>query len=237
LDRACFYLLWQGGLRRGEVEDLRLEDLDLQGRRLTVRRGKGLLDRTVFLTGTVVHALEAYLAVRGPGPTEHVFLYRNQALSKDLIHGRLKACGGRVNVPVYAHRLRHTCATQLLNAGCRITSIQKFLGHKRLNTTLTYARVHDQTVADDYYNAMKNVETRLELVGDAVKPPESEKGQLLALVEQLAQPEVSPETRLELAMQIRNVLTGNGAAFLVGPSPCSEKRLLEDSPPVYDHSR
>jgi integrase len=237
LDRACFYLLWQAGMRRGEVEDLRLEDLDLAGWRLTVRRGKGLLDRTVFLTATVVSALTAYLAVRGPGPTDHVFLYRNQALSKDLIHGRLKASGGRVNVPVYAHRLRHTCATQLLNAGCRITSIQKFLGHKRLNSTLTYARAYDQTVADDYYSAMKNVETRLELVGDTAKQQESEKGQLLALVEQLAQPEVSPETRLELAMQIRNVLTGSGTAYLAAPTPCSEKQLFEDSPPVYAQSR
>ena len=42
LDRAWFYLLWQAGMRRGEVEDLRLEDLDLEGRRLTVRRGQGL---------------------------------------------------------------------------------------------------------------------------------------------------------------------------------------------------
>jgi integrase len=41
LDRAAFYLLWQGGLRLGEVEDLSLEDLDLAGRKLTVRQGKG----------------------------------------------------------------------------------------------------------------------------------------------------------------------------------------------------
>jgi hypothetical protein len=46
-----------------------------------------------------------------------------------------------------------TCATQLVNAGCRITSIQKFLGHTRLNSTLTYARVHDETVAKDYYTS------------------------------------------------------------------------------------
>ena len=128
LDRACFYLLWQSGLLRGEVKDMHLEDLDLPGRRLSVRRGKGMLDRTVYLTDSVVSTLQAYLAVRGSGPTEHVFLYRNQALCKDLIHGRLKACGERLGVPVYPHRLRHTCATQLLNAGCRITSIQRFLG-------------------------------------------------------------------------------------------------------------
>jgi hypothetical protein len=49
----------------------------------------------------------------------------------------------------------------LLNAGCPVTSIQKFLGHKRLNSTMIYARVHDQTVAADYYAAMTRIEKRL----------------------------------------------------------------------------
>ena len=53
LDRAYFYLLWQGGLRLCEAEDLRLEDLDLVGQKLSVRDGKGRKDRTVYLTPTV----------------------------------------------------------------------------------------------------------------------------------------------------------------------------------------
>lgn len=48
--RAAFYLLWQGGLRLGEVEELLLAEVDLAGRRLTVRQGKGNKDRTVYLT-------------------------------------------------------------------------------------------------------------------------------------------------------------------------------------------
>jgi integrase len=232
LDRACFYLLWQSGLRRGEVEDLRLEDLDLQERRLTVRRGKGLIDRTVFLTETVVYSLRAYLAVRGRGPTDHVFLYRNQALSKDLVHARLKACGLRVGVPVYPHRLRHTCATQLLNAGCRITSIQRFLGHKRLNTTLTYARAHDQTVADDYFMAMNSVEKRLNLLGEREeivipKPVTAdEREELLILTEQLTAPEMSLELRLDIVSRIRHVLA-NGEKM----PPSANIITLWDRPP------
>jgi integrase len=223
LDRACFYLLWQSGLRRGEVEDLRLEDIDLQVARLTVRRGKGMLDRTVYLTPSVVRALSAYLAVRGMGPTSHVFLYRNQPLSKDLISGRLKACGARVGVPVFAHRLRHTCATQLLNAGCRITSIQKFLGHKRLNTTLTYARAHDQTVCADYFTAMGSVEKRLELLGEVEEKPEpisaGERVQLLVLAEKLAQADLSVDLRLEIANRIRCVLRVPERPMWVQPPP------------------
>jgi len=221
LSRAAFYLLWQSGLRKGEIEELRLEDLDLAGRRLTVRNGKGLKDRTVFLTETTMQTLREYLAVRGMGPTDHVFLYRNQALSKDLLHGRLQAAGERIGAKVHAHRLRHTTATQLLNAGCPITSIQKYLGHKKLNTTMGYARAHDQTVEADYFAAMERVEQRLKLAETPEKESqpvsEDERGQILALTDRLIEPELSLEVRLELVMQIRGVLavreTAQGGTF------------------------
>ncbi len=215
LSRAAFYLMWQAGLRLGEVEELRLEDLDLPGRKLMVRRGKGLRDRTVYLTDTTVRALDAYLSVRGMGPASHVFLYRNEPIKKDLLHSRIQAAGDRVGVKVHPHRLRHTMATQLLNAGCRITSVQKLLGHKRLNSTMTYARVHDQTVADDYFTAMTRVERRLALGLQAAESAQApgaapEQAQLLALVDQLAIPTLEPTTRLALALQLRGLLTQAG---------------------------
>ena len=210
LDRATFYLLWQAGLRLGEVEELCLDDLDLANRQLTVRQGKGMKDRTVFLTDTTVQALRTYLTVRGMGPSNHVFLYRNQPVHKDLIRSRLKAAGKRIGVKVHPHRLRHTCATQLLNAGCRVTSIQKFLGHRRLNSTMTYARAHDKTVATDYYRAMAEVEKHLTLntasddVAGSVNS--DERLRLMELVNQLAAPALSIETRLNLVEEFRRVL-------------------------------
>jgi site-specific recombinase XerD len=155
LDRAAFCLLWQGGLRLGEVEELRLEDLDFPGRRLNVRNGKGLKDRTVYLTPGVMLALKEYLALRGEGSSDHVLLYRNAPLSKDLIRSRLKTIGARIGVKVYPHRLRHTCATQLLNAGCRVTSIQAFLGHKKLNTTMIYARAVKRVIKSPQYREIR----------------------------------------------------------------------------------
>jgi len=200
------------GLRIGEVEELRREDLDLAERRLTVRQSKNLKDRTVYMTDTTVRALQEYLAVRGPGPTDHVFLYRNQPVSKDLIRERIKATGKPMGVKVYPHRLRHTAATQLLNAGCRITSIQKFLGHKELSTTMIYARVHDQTVEDDYYRAMQRMENRLELLGEPETEPKAiapgDRSRLLVFAQRLAQPEISPEVRLEIAAQMCLLLVG-----------------------------
>jgi integrase len=209
LIRAAFYLLWQGGMRMGEVEELRLEDLDSPQKRLSVRDGKGRQDRTVYLTDTAIHALQEYLAVRGEGSGDHVFLYRNAPLKKDLIRAQLKYAGERIGVKVFPHRLRHTCATQLLNAGCRVTSIQRFLGHKKLSSTMVYARAHDQTVAEDYFAAMERVEQRLEIVSAEQKDMEVVKVQepvkVLQLIEQLELPELCFEERLGITLQLREL--------------------------------
>lgn len=217
LDRATFYLLWQGGMRLSEVEELRLEDLDLGSQRLNVRSGKGLKDRTIYLTPTVLATLKEYLLVRGEGSSDHVFLYRNAPLSKDFIRSRLKTIGKRIGIKVYPHRLRHTCASQLLNAGCRITSIQAFLGHKKLNTTMIYARAYDQTVADDYFAAMSRVEQRME-IAPLPKPAEEttkedeivkeqEKAQIVTWLERLALPQLGQEERLEIVEQLKRALS------------------------------
>ena len=176
LDLATFYLLWQGGLRLCEVEDLTLSDLNIPEQYALIRQSKGLKDRTVYLTETAVAAIEDYLTVRGPSNSDHLFLYRHRPVSKDLIRGRLKAAGERTGVKVTPHMLRHTFATQLLNVGCKITTIQALLGHSKLNSTMIYARVHDQTVAKDYYTAMTNIEAKLaaHLQALAEPPPEGQ---------------------------------------------------------------
>jgi integrase/recombinase XerD len=204
MDRAIFYLLWQCGLRTGEVEELRLEDLDLNERKISIRDGKGRKDRTVYVTDTTIRAIQEYLAVRGSGSGDHVFLYRNAPLGGALIWCRIRHAGERTGVKVHPHSLRHTCATQLLNAGCRITSIQRFLGHKRLNTTMVYARVHDQTVADDYFKAMEQVEQQLALpIACSDQPPSTSK--MLSLVDSLFNSRLSPD-QAEIASALRSGL-------------------------------
>jgi integrase len=214
LDRASFYLQWQGGLRLGELEDLSLADLNLSKRKLVVRQGKGMKDRSVYLTEVAVRALEEYLAVRGPGKSDHVFLYRFKPLCKDLIRDRMKAAGRRTGVKVTPHMLRHTFGTQLVNAGCRITTIQALLGHQHLNTTMTYARVHDHTVVEDYYSAMETIEDGLEQLpqqhsyaashsdGLAASDSEHSNGHLIELVNSLADTDLNTN-QVQLVSQLR----------------------------------
>ena len=110
------------------------------------------------------------------------------------------------------------------------------MGHKRINTTLVYARAHDQTVADDYYRAMGSVEKRLELIGQPEEPEETvsedQRGQILALTEKLAEPELSAEARLVIAAQIRLVLLGETRAFATEtPAPDANTSLPLEHPP------
>ena len=208
-DLAMFTLMLRCGLRISEIAKLELSDLYLEEETpRMLARGKGSRQRVAYLSDQ---------AVRGEGSSDHVFLYRHAPLSKDLIRSRLKTIGTRNGVRVYPHRLRHTCASQLLKAGCRITSIQAFLGHKRLNTTMIYARAYDQTVADDYFAAMSRVEERME-IGLAPKPTEDtnqeyevvkdlKKTQIVTWLEPLALPELCHEERLEIVEHLKYALS------------------------------
>ena len=165
LVRSVFYLLWQGGLRSGEVEGLRFSDFFISqanhAKRLFVRDGKWRKGRAIYLTDVALEALQAYLAVRGTEKVGgFVFVRDGVPLKRHFLPQRLKTLGKQVDVNVSPHRLRHTFATQLLNVGCQVTSIQKLLGHTNLNTTMTYARAFDQTVMSDYFRALDVLENQ-----------------------------------------------------------------------------
>jgi site-specific recombinase XerD len=167
LIRAVFYLLWQGGLRIGEVEGLRFSDFYISSsthvKRLFIRDSKWRKGRTVYLTETCLQALKAYLAMRGMDKAGgYVFVRDGKPMKKDFLCKRLQHIGKQVDVSVVPHRLRHTFATQLLNVGCRVTSIQRLLGHTNLNTTMTYAHAFDETVMLDYFRAVDQIEVQPE---------------------------------------------------------------------------
>jgi site-specific recombinase XerD len=163
--QAVFYLLWQGGLRIGEVEGLRFSDFYISSsnhaKRLFVRDSKWRKGRAVYLTDVSFEALKAYLAIRGVEKTGgYVFVRNGMPMKKDYLCKQLQRIGKQIDTSVVPHRLRHTFATQLLNVGCKVTSIQRLLGHTNLNTTMTYARAFDQTVMLDYLRAVDQIESQ-----------------------------------------------------------------------------
>jgi hypothetical protein len=100
---------------------------------------------------------------------------------------------------------------------------------------MIYARVHDQTVADDYYGAMQRIEKRLELLGAQEQTSEpsgvAERGQLLALTERLAEPELSLGARPEIAAQKHSILVGKQMAWAEPLINNDGRKLWEHPPP------
>ena len=162
LENACLLVLLHSGLRAGECVDLQFQDLDLSGKRLVVRQGKGQRDRLVYLSESAGLAIQIYLSAQGNQRRQNdpVWLQKN---GKPISTGWLRKHVAQIGVAVgietlYPHRLRHTCATRLLNAGMDITCIQKLLGHEQLSTTMIYARVQDATLEADYRRFTARIE-------------------------------------------------------------------------------
>jgi site-specific recombinase XerD len=161
-DIAMFKLMLRCGLRVEEVSNLTLGVIDLKRRRLMVQQGKGGKDRVVYISADAYDALKAYLKLRSRNRTRRVFLvekgtYKGQAISVRGIQKRIEYYAKKTRVNVSCHRLRHTMATQLLNAEAEIETIQDLLGHNWITTTQRYCRVSNLKVQRDYFKAMRNV--------------------------------------------------------------------------------
>jgi site-specific recombinase XerD len=164
-DRAIFYLMLRCGLRVAETARLEVDDLDLRRGTIIVRSGKGAKGRIVYMSADAHSAIMDYLRVRQSGRTKALFLVDKGALKGKPISVR----GIQKKMELYAtesgsrtscHELRHTMATQLLNAGADVTVIQDLLGHSRIATTQRYCRVSNLKVERDYYKAMDLVVKR-----------------------------------------------------------------------------
>ena len=148
-DRAILELLYSTGLRRMELMNLKLPDIDLKRGVLRVREGKGRRDRVTPVGARAAAWMERYLnEVRGQllGAQDdgYVFLTDYGEPLKDnrlarLVKGALRAAG--LNVPGACHLFRHAAATHMLENGADIRYIQAFLGHTKLDTTQIYTHV------------------------------------------------------------------------------------------------
>jgi site-specific recombinase XerD len=160
-DRAMFMLMLRCGLRVQEVAELTVDALEYGRRQIFVFHGKGAKDRVVYMSEDSRSALSAYLAKR-PSKAKGLFLVqkgpmRGKPLSVRGIQKRIEYYAQKSSLDVSCHRLRHTMATQLLNADADLATIQDLLGHGQITTTQRYCRVANLKVQRDYYKAMEVV--------------------------------------------------------------------------------
>jgi site-specific recombinase XerD len=145
-DMAMFKLMLRCGLRVEEVANLTLGAVDLKGRRILVRQGKGGKDRVVYISDDAADALKAYFKARAHYRAKKVFLvergkFKGKPISVRGIQKRMEFYAKQTGIKVSCHRLRHTMATQLLNAEAEVETIQDLLGHNWITTTQKYCKV------------------------------------------------------------------------------------------------
>ena len=158
-DRAMFRLMLRCGLRVEEVSNLTLGAIDLKRRRVMVINGKGSKDRVVYISDDAANALEAYLKQRSHYRVKKVFLvdkgvYKGRPISVRGIQKRMEYYASKARLKICCHQLRHTMATQLLNADAEVETIQDLLGHNWITTTQRYCKVSNLKVQRDYFKAM-----------------------------------------------------------------------------------
>ena len=176
-DKAIFMVMLRCGLRVEEVAHLTLSALDLARSQLFVYEGKGGKDRVVYLSQDAKNALTDYLKVRPDSRAKRLFLaeeksYRGKPLSVRGIQKRMEYYARKAGLKASCHQLRHTMATQLLNADADLVIIQDLLGHARIKTTQRYCKVSNLKVERDYHKAIEKVMARHEDKGKpaAVRP-------------------------------------------------------------------
>lgn len=146
---ALFALMYATGIRAGEAANLLLRDVLWDEQILCIQAGKGRKDRRVPIVGEVLELLETYLATRKDLHADApLFLtWRKESMDNNLVGQTFRTYSEMWSKPLRPHQLRHTCATHLFQQGGNIVHIKDWLGHKRITTTLHYARIQNPEIA------------------------------------------------------------------------------------------
>jgi len=160
-DRALILLLLRTGMRIGEVLGLTMNDIDIAEKKVRLMEGeKNEKGRVVYLSPDALFVLKRWFRIR---KKEEAYLFYGH-------HGRLCYSAARSGFVKYlrkarldqkgytVHSLRHTFASELLNAGMRLEVLQQLLGHDDIEVTRRYARLTDRTREEEYFRAMARIE-------------------------------------------------------------------------------
>ncbi len=148
-DRVIIEMFLGTGVRRQELCDVDLDDVDLDSKRLRIRRAKGGVPQVKFLGRRVRPLLRSYLAARrreGDAEESALFLSnRGTRLSADQVARRVRHWLRKAGIEkdLGPHGLRHTFATRLYDRGRDLRGVQQALGHASIATTEIYTHVNN----------------------------------------------------------------------------------------------
>ena len=162
-DRAMILVLLRTGMRIGELLNTKVTDVYIRERRIEIYEAeKNRLGRVVYLSDDALMALRTWLKERNTW--EEYLIYsrgRTETMcysTARLIFQRYLVKAGLNDKGYSLHTLRHTFATELLNAGMRLECLQVLLGHRSIEETRRYARLTDKTREEEYFRAMARIE-------------------------------------------------------------------------------
>lgn len=149
-------LLYSSGIRISEALNIKIKDINMGDKSIRIL-GKGSKMRIVYFGEYAKEYLEEYLKVRNSS-LEYLFLNKNNTLltrrgAEYIISNLVKT--SLLKKKVTPHTFRHSYATEMLNNGADIRSVQELLGHSSLSTTGIYTHVTNEVVRREYLKAFK----------------------------------------------------------------------------------
>jgi site-specific recombinase XerD len=199
-------LMRRTGLRIGELRSLAFHCIraDQQRFLLKVPLGKLNNERLVPLDAD---SIELIRRLQRAEPRPRAWLvpgFGGTRMSYDRIRRLLTKYSHGLSDPlrVTSHRLRHTYATELLNAGMSISGVMRLLGHRDYHMTLRYAAVTSQTVSDEYAKALTQLASKYRLPAQSsTTPPAMDAEKLLEQLARWLRKHISPHPRLKALLQ------------------------------------
>ncbi len=161
-DRALVLVLLRTGMRIGELLTTRPSDLNMDEQTITIFEGrKNRRGRVVYFSDDAREALRAWLSKRDPMAP---FLFHSRVrgrlsyTSASMMFKRYLQAAGLAHRGYSLHSLRHTYASELLNGGMRLVSLQELMGHDSIEVTRRYGRLTNKTRRQEYFRAMAIIE-------------------------------------------------------------------------------
>ncbi len=161
-DRALILLLLRTGMRIGELLEVKMNDIVLSDRKILIYLGsKNYQGRAVYFNEDAEYALKHWLRIRDVKKQYLFYGKFREQLSYSTAWSAMRKTverAGLLHKKYSLHSLRHTFATDMVNAGMRIEVLQQLLGHQSIELTMRYAKISAKTREQDYYRAMQIIE-------------------------------------------------------------------------------
>lgn len=143
-DRVIISLLYDLGLRVGELLNLKISEIDFKKKRVFISQTKTKKQREIPLVKSTEKSIKNYLQNREK-ETDYLLQGKRGKISQDVIRNTLKRLEkkSKINKRLYPHLFRHSIATHLLNKGLEIEQVSLFLGHSSIESTQIYTHVKE----------------------------------------------------------------------------------------------